>query len=321
MRPPCPDSLSWRWCAPQAGAEDVSKATNARVAVAGSGTGAGFKKFCRGDLQITGASRPIKKSEIEDCHKAGIEFVELPVAFDGLAVVTNKKNDWLSEITVAELKTMWEPEAQGKITNWNQIRAGFPDRPLRLFGAGSDSGTFDYFTHAVNGKERASRGDYNASENDNQLVQDITMDDNAIGYFGYAYYQENQDKLKLIAIDDGKPENGDAAVLPSVETIANGSYTPLARPIFIYVSRQALATPHVMNFCTYYIEHAGALAAEVGYVAMPDSTYALVMARLRAQTPGTIYGGDNKHASLEAMLIAAAAPTTAPTPNQPQGAM
>lgn len=275
----------------QAVAEDFSRATNSRVAVAGSGTGAGFKKFCRGDLQITGASRPIKQSEIDDCKKAGIDFVELPVAYDGLAVVVNLKNDWLSDITVAELKRMWEPDAQGKITNWNQIRAGFPDRTLRLFGAGSDSGTFDYFTHAINGKERACRGDYNASENDNQLVQGITMDDNAIGYFGFAYYEANKDQLKLIGIDDGIAENGTEAVLPTVETIASGAYTPLSRPIFIYVAAEALSTPHVMNFCTYYIEHAATLAREVGYVPLQAHTYATIMARLRGHVTGSVYDG------------------------------
>lgn len=299
----------------QAVAEDFSKATNSRVAVAGSGTGAGFKKFCRGDLSITGASRPIKQSEIDDCKKAGIEFVELPVAYDGLAVVVNLHNTWVDSLTVAELKTMWEPGAQGKIMRWDQIRPGFPDRPLRLFGAGSDSGTFDYFTHAINGKERACRGDYNASENDNQLVQGISMDENAIGYFGFAYYEENKDKLKLLSIDDGVADNGAAPVKPTVETIANGSYAPLSRPIFIYVTAKALGDAHVMAFATYYLENAARLAREVGYVPLPEPTSAIVKARLQQRTTGSIYHGKSPEpgTNLDSLLAsAAAAPAPAP---------
>src|SRR5688572_23769696 len=214
----------------EAVAEDFQKSKKGavRVTVGISGTGGGFKKFCRGETDISNASRPILKAEMDECRKAGIDYLELPVAYDALTVVVNPKNAFIKSITVAELKKIWEPAAQGKVTHWNQVNAAWPNAPIKLFGAGSDSGTFDYFTEAINGKAKASRGDYTASEDDNVLVQGVQRDVNAIGYFGYAYYFENRDKLRAVPIveKEGKP-----AVAPSMESVLNGSYQPLARPI------------------------------------------------------------------------------------------
>jgi phosphate transport system substrate-binding protein len=220
-------------------AEDFqkSKKNAIKVTVGISGTGGGFKKFCRGETDIQNASRPILAAEMADCKAAGIEYIELPVAFDALTVVMNPRNTFLQSITVDELKKIWEPGAQGKVTKWNQVNPAWPDAPIKLFGAGSDSGTFDYFTEAINGKSKASRGDYTASEDDNVLVQGVSQDVNAIGYFGYAYYAENQGRLKAVPIVEkaGKP-----AVGPSEASVLNGTYQPLSRPIFIYVSAKAL---------------------------------------------------------------------------------
>ncbi|MGZ8156162.1 MAG: PstS family phosphate ABC transporter substrate-binding protein [Burkholderiales bacterium] len=231
----------------EAVAEDFQKSKKGaiRVTVGISGTGGGFKKFCRGETDISNASRPILKSEMEDCRKAGITYLEMPVAYDALTVVVNPKNTWIKSMSVAELKKIWEPAAQGKITHWNQVNAAWPNQPLKLFGAGADSGTFDYFTEAINGKSKASRGDFTASEDDNVLVQGVSRDVNALGFFGYAYYQENRDKLKSVPIveKDGKP-----AVAPSLESVVNGTYQPLARPIFIYVNTKAAQRPEVKEF-------------------------------------------------------------------------
>jgi phosphate transport system substrate-binding protein len=222
----------------EAMAEEFQSASGGkyRVTVGISGTGGGFKKFCRGETHISNASRPIKESERADCQAAGIEFIELPVALDALTVMVNPENDWVDYLTVDELKKVWEPAAQETVTNWSQVREGFPDRPLTLYGAGTDSGTYDYFTQAVVGEEGASRGDFTASEDDNVLVQGIASDQNALGFFGLAYYMENEDKLKAVPI---QPPGGRDPVLPSVESARDGSYQPLSRPIFIYVSKQA----------------------------------------------------------------------------------
>jgi phosphate transport system substrate-binding protein len=262
--------------------------------VAASGTGGGFKKFCRGELDVTGASRPIKQSEADECKSAGIEFIELPVAYDGLAVVVNPKNDWVDHLTVAELKKMWEPEAQGKVSNWSQIRDGFPDKKLVLFGPGTDSGTYDYFTQATVGKEHSSRGDYTSSEDDNILVQGVAGDGNALGFFGFAYYTENKAKLKLIPIEDGDDGNGKGPIAPSLETVANGTYQPLSRPIFVYVSVKALDKGSVASFASFYIEQAKALSAEVGYIPLPDKAYELVKKRLDARKTGSVFGGGSQ---------------------------
>ena len=211
-----------------------SKKGKIKVTVGIAGTGGGFKKFCRGEIDISDASRPILKSEIDICKQSGVQFFELPIAYDALTVIVNPKNDWVKAVTVPDLKKMWEPGAQGKITSWNQVRSEWPNNPLKLFGPGADSGTFDYFTEAIVGKAKSSRGDFTASEDDNVLVQGVANDRNALGYFGFAYYIENQGKLKAAAIDDGK-----GPVLPSAKTVEDGTYQPLSRPIFIYVSKKS----------------------------------------------------------------------------------
>ena len=214
-----------------------------------AGTGGGFKKFCRGETDISDASRPILKQEMETCKSAGIEYFELPIAYDALTVMVNPKNDWVKALTVADLKKMWEPSAQGKVSNWNQVRSEWPNAPLKLFGPGADSGTFDYFTEAIVGKAKSSRGDFTASEDDNVLVQGIANDRNALGYFGFAYYVENQNKLKAVPIDGGK-----GPVTPSAKTVEDGTYQPLSRPIFIYVSKKSMDKPEVREFVEFYLK-------------------------------------------------------------------
>ncbi|HWP25114.1 MAG TPA: PstS family phosphate ABC transporter substrate-binding protein [Xanthobacteraceae bacterium] len=289
----------------EAMAEEFQKANKGIKVVAGiSGTGGGFKKFCRGETDISGASRPITDKERADCKKAGIDFIELPVALDALAVMVNPKNNWVSEMTVAELRKMWEPAAQGKVMNWKDIRAGFPDRPLKLFGPGTDSGTFDYFTAAINGKERASRGDYTASEDDNVLVQGIAGDVNAIGYFGLAYYLHNKDKLKAIAI---KLTPDAKAVLPTIENARNGTYQPLSRPIFIYVNRKKVdANPNLAKFVEFYMDKTNAvkLVQEVGYVPLPENAYDVFLRRFKERQIGTAFHGSKIGVSVDELLKA-----------------
>lgn len=239
-----------------------------------SGTGGGFKKFGRGEIDISDASRPIKAAEDSSCKANKIGYVELTVAYDGLAIIANPQNTWLNEITVAELKKIWEPEAQGKITRWNQVNPKWPNEEIHLFGAGVESGTYDYFTEAIVGKSHASRGDYTASEDDNVLVQGIATDKNALGFFGIAYYQENKEKLKLIPVNDGNDENGKGAILPSLETVKNGTYAPLSRPLFIYVNSAAANRPEVQEFTRFYLDNAAMLSSEVGYIPMTDEQYA-----------------------------------------------
>lgn len=272
----------------EAVAEDFQKSVKGeiKVTVGISGTGGGFKKFCRGEIDVANASRPILKKEMEDCAKEGITYYELPVAFDALTVVVNP-NSKITQLSVAQLKKMWEPDAQGKVSNWNQVDPSFPDAPLNLFGAGSDSGTFDYFTEAINGKSKASRGDYTASEDDNVLVQGVSRDVNAIGYFGYAYYAENQGKLKAVAIVNSKGE----AVLPSEKSVIDGSYNPLARPIFIYVSAKALERAEVRQFVDFYMKNAPALTSEVKYVPLPAKAYEANMEHMKSKKLGTVFGG------------------------------
>ncbi len=274
-------------------AEDFqkSKKNTIKVTVGISGTGGGFKKFCRGETDVQNASRPILAAEMADCKAAGIEYIELPVAFDALTVVTNPKNTFLASITVEELKKVWEPAAQGKVMRWNQVNPAWPDAPIKLFGAGSDSGTFDYFTEAINGKSKASRGDYTASEDDNVLVQGVSQDVNAIGYFGYAYYAENKQRLKAVSIVEkaGKP-----AVAPSEAAVLDGSYQPLSRPIFIYVSAKAMAKPEVREFAEYYMKTAAKIAKEVKYVPLPASAYTVGLDHLAKGKKGTVMGGKNE---------------------------
>jgi phosphate transport system substrate-binding protein len=258
-----------------------------KVTVGISGTGGGFKKFCRGETDISDASRPILKKEMEDCAKAGIKYVELPVAFDALTVVVNPKNTWIKQLTVAELKMMWEPSAQGKITKWNQVNPAWPDAPLKLFGPGADSGTFDYFTEAVNGKSKSSRGDFTASEDDNVLVQGVSRDNNALGFFGFAYYDENKGKLKAVPIVNPKGK----AVMPSIDAVMAGEYEPLARPIFIYVSAKSMDKPEVKEFVEFYLKHGGKLAKEVKYVPLGDADYKHAMDNFSKKKTGTGFGG------------------------------
>jgi phosphate transport system substrate-binding protein len=288
----------------EAVAEEFKKAhSGVDVTVASSGTGGGFKKFSAKETDISDASRPIKTEEAEAVKAAGFDFIELPVAFDALAVVVNPKNDWATSITVDELKKLWEPAAQGKITKWSQIRAGWPDKEIKLYGPGTDSGTFDYFTDAVVGEEGASRGDYTASEDDNVLVQGVAGDEGALGYFGLAYYEQNQEKIKAIPIDDGKADNGAGPQLPSAETVAAGTYQPLARPIFIYVSTASLERPEVKEFVTFYLTNAGSLAKEVGYIPLADAVYALAKTRADEKKTGSVFtGGSQVGVKLEDLL-------------------
>jgi phosphate transport system substrate-binding protein len=271
-------------------AEDFQKLKKGavKVTVGISGTGGGFKKFCRGETDISNASRPILQKEMADCKAAGIEYFELPVAFDALTVVANPKNGFLKQMTVEELKKIWEPAAQGKITKWNQVNPAWPDAPIKLFGAGSDSGTFDYFTEAIVGKAKSSRGDYTASEDDNVLVQGVAQDVNAIGYFGYAYYAENKAKLKAVPIVE---KTGKPAVAPDEKTVLDGSYQPLSRPIFIYVNAKSMATPEVKEFVEYYLKEGARLAKEVKYVPLPASAYKTGLEHLAKGKKGTVFGG------------------------------
>ena len=288
----------------EAVAEEFQKATpGTRVTVGISGTGGGFKKFCNGETDISDASRPIKAAEIKACGKAGVEYIELPIAYDGLAVVVNPKNTWVDHLTVAELKRLWEPEAQGKITRWNQIRPGWPNREIHLFGPGVDSGTFDYFTEAIVGQEDASRGDFTSSEDDNVLVQGVAGDESGLGFFGYAYYEENHDKLRLVAIDDGDDANGKGPILPSPDSVRNGTYRPLSRPIFIYPNLKALDRAEIRAFLDFYVRQGPPLVREVGYVPLADREYDLVRQRLAARTTGTMFAtGTQAGTTLEERL-------------------
>lgn len=286
----------------EAMAEEFQKAEKGEtmVTVGVSGTGGGFKKFCRGDTDATGASRPIKESEVELCKENGIEYIELPVALDALTVVVNPKNDWVDYLTVAELKKMWEPDAQDTITNWNQIRDGFPDRELVLFGAGTDSGTYDYFVEAIVG-EKSSRGDFTASEDDNVLVQGVAGNIDALGFFGLAYYVENTGKLKSVPIS----WEGSDPVEPSVENAKDGTYQPLSRPIFMYVKKESAENkPHVMRFMEFYLsnDHAPELVKEVGYVPLPEKAYEMATANLTALQTGTVFDGSEVGVGIEDLL-------------------
>ncbi|WP_242926573.1 PstS family phosphate ABC transporter substrate-binding protein [Pontibacter vulgaris] len=250
-----------------------AEAPDVKVTVGVSGSGGGFKKFSRGEIDIADASRSIKASEDSLAKANNISHVELSVAYDGLTVVVHPENNWVKDITVAELKKIWEPAAQGKIKKWNQIRPEWPDKEIHLYGAGVESGTYDYFTEAIVGKSHSSRGDYTASEDDNVLVQGVSTDPLALGFFGYAYYEENQTKLKAVPVDDQNDANGKGAILPSMESVKDGSYAPLSRPLFIYVNSKAAARPEVVNFVNFYLDNAAALSQEVGYIPMPAEKY------------------------------------------------
>lgn len=271
----------------EAVAEEFQRAKGIKVTVGESGTGGGFKKFCRGETDISDASRPISQKEMDACKEAGVQYIELPIAYDALTIVVNSKNDWIKQITVAELKKIWEPGSSVK--TWKQVNSTYPDKPLNLYGPGTASGTFDYFTEAINGKSKASRTDYTPSEDDNVLVQGVSGNLGGMAYFGLAYYLENTDKLKavpVVAKDSTKP------VLPAAETVMDGTYQPLSRPLFIYVNATAAAfKPEVKAFVNYYLENAPALVKEVKYVPLPSADYAAVKEHFKAMKPGTGFNG------------------------------
>lgn len=273
--------------------EFQKKHPGVRITVGISGTGGGFKKFCNREIDIADASRPIKSSEMEQCQKNGVEYIELPIAYDGLAVVVNPQNDWVDYMTVEELKKIWEPDAQGKITHWNHVRPNWPNKPINLYGPGVDSGTYDYFTEAIVGKSGSSRGDFLASEDDNVLVHGVATDPLALGYFGLAYYEENKDKLKIVPIDDGNPDNGAGPITPTMETVSKGTYQPLSRPLFIYISKAAADRPEVKAFVRFYLDYqnAGTLIKEVGYIPLPAEVYKLALERFEKGKTGSIFGG------------------------------
>lgn len=259
----------------------------AQINVKFSGTSGGFRKFCAGQTDISNASRPILLEEMQTCAKAGVAFIELPIAFDALTIAVNPQNTWAQDITVEELKKIWEPAAQGKIANWKQVRASYPDKPLKLFGAGKDSGTFDYFNEVTMGKAKSSRADYTASEDDNILVRGIELDSNALGYIPFAYYEAHQNKLKALAINGGK-----GAVAPSRETVEKATYQPFSRPLFIYVnSKAAQDKPEVRSFVEFYLKNAKNLSTSVGYVPLPDEGYRLAEIQFVRGEIGTVFEG------------------------------
>ncbi len=276
-----------------AGQLQLNKAqTRGMIKVNFSGTRGGFEKFCTGKTDISNASRPILQAEIDKCQANGVEFIELPVAYDALTVVVNEKNTWAKDITVEELKKIWEPAAQGKITRWNQIRPEYPNQPLNLYGAGDKSGTFDYFTEAIVGKTDASRTDYVGSEDDMALVRGVINDPNALGYFGYAYYKDNKGPIKALAIDNGK-----GPVLPSRETVEKSEYQPLARPLFIYVNANSVKSkPELKEFIEYYLQNAQLTVGAVGYIPLPEKIYRLAQQRFNNEKTGSLFAGKSETA-------------------------
>ena len=253
-----------------------------RVTVGVSGTGGGFKKFLKGEIDINDASRSIKEKELIIAATDKVQFLELPIAYDGLSVVVSKANSWVDYLTVSELHEIWKPEST--IKYWSDVRASWPKKEIRLYGPGTDSGTFDYFTETINGKSGRSRPDYTASEDDNTLVQGVAGDENSLGYFGFAYYAANKSKLKLVPIDGGK-----GPISPSTTTINNGAYAPLSRPIFIYVNKAAMTRPEVKSFVHFYINNAGLLASEVGYIPLPEKVYQGALDRIANLRTGSAY--------------------------------
>ena len=272
-------------------AEEFQKAKKGaiKVTVGISGTGGGFKKFCRGETDISNASRPILKQEMEACRQNGIEYIELPVTYDGLAVVVNPRNNWAQCMTVEQLREMWKPESQGKKFMWSDFDPNWPKAEIKLCGAGSDSGTFDYFTEAIVGKAKSSRGDYLASEDDNVLVQFAARERNALCYFPLAYVEENKGKVKAIQIKN--PKTG-KCVAPSPETVRSGEYQPLSRPMFIYVNAKSAERPEVKEFVEFYLKNAAKISRQVGYIPLPDRAYQMAMERFNKMKKGTVFGGE-----------------------------
>ena len=264
----------------------ISKRGKVRVTVGIAGTGGGFKKFCRGETDISNASRPISREEMDACKAAGIQYIEIPIAFDALTVVVNKENTWAKTMTIADLKKIWSPDAQGRVNNWNQVKSGYPNLKMMLFGPGTDSGTFDYFTEAVNGKSKASRSDYSASEDDNTLVQGVENNKGGLGYFGFAYYTAHKDKLTAVAIDGGK-----GPVEPTIANVLNGTYQPLSRPLFIYVKLAAASRQEVQEFVRFSLTKGAGLVQEVGYIPLPASAYPLVLNHFEQRKTGSVFGG------------------------------
>ncbi|MEX2217314.1 MAG: PstS family phosphate ABC transporter substrate-binding protein [Phycisphaerales bacterium] len=276
----------------EAVAEEFQNANRGlKVTVGVSGTGGGFKKFARGETDISNASRPIMKEEMSEAAKNGVQYIELPICFDALTVVVHPQNTWVDHLTTAELKKMWEPGAQGKSILWSDIRAGWPAEKIDLYGPGADSGTFDYFTEAIVGKAKSSRGDYTASEDDNILVRGVEGNRYALGYFGYAYYEPHKEKLKAVPIDWDKDTIGPVA--PSAQTVLNGTYNPLSRPLFIYVNKRSVETkPEVRLFVEFYIKYVPELASQVKYMPLPPEAYKPVSERLKKLQTGTAFGGE-----------------------------
>jgi phosphate transport system substrate-binding protein len=263
--------------------EFTTRNPQVKVTVAFSGTGGGFKKFCRGETDIQNASRPIRPEELEACKKEGIQFIEIPVAYDALSVIVNPRNTWATCLKTSELKAIWEPNS--KIQRWSDIRQGWPNQPLRLFGAGADSGTFDYFTEAIVGKAKAIRTDYQPTEDDNVTIKGVAGDINAMGFLGYAYYEENQGRVKVVAVDNGK-----GCVLPSRETVLNGTYLPLSRPLFIYVNVKSLDRKEVRDFVDFYLSPAARRAIRsTGYIELPEEAYRIGQELVARKKTGTFF--------------------------------
>ncbi|MBS0299257.1 MAG: PstS family phosphate ABC transporter substrate-binding protein [Proteobacteria bacterium] len=283
----------------EAVAEDfqIAKRGAVRVTVGISGTGGGFKKFCRNEIDIVNASRPITQLEMDACKEAGVQYIEMPIAFDALTVVVNPKNTWSKTITVEELKKIWEPGAQSNIVSWNQINPEWPDKKIKLYGPGADSGTFEYFTEAVVGKAKSSRGDFTASEDDNVLVQGVASDIYALGFFGFAYYVENSKKINAVAID-----NGSGGVLPSAESVENNSYKPLSRPIFIYVNAKSAEKAEIKEFVNFYMQNATELVKEVKYFPLSKEVYNLNIEHFNKRKLGTVFKGTGINIKLEDIL-------------------
>lgn len=256
-----------------------------------SGTGGGFKKFCTKTTHINGASRPITAPESKLCEENGVQYVELPVAYDGIALVVPKANDWLESITVAELARIWSAQSENMVHSWRQVNPKYPEQAVHLYGPGLESGTFDFFNEAILGKEAHSRGDYKSSENDHELASLIADDAGGLGYFGLAYYRKYQDRLRLVALDDGNGDNGSGAILPSPETVGSGQYAPLSRPLFLYIAKRDLERPEVSAFVQFYLKSARLVAPDVGYIGLGREVLHLASARLAQRKVGSVFSG------------------------------